>query len=307
MGFLDFLKGVGEVFASLARLLPNFPKFVLCFVKLLVVVILNWLIMLPGVNYVITWLLNCVVYLLTVLAKTVAMLCLYLAVGLVAMIDMFGGASGKRKNGVPMGNNSLGVRLKGFVALFSTCLEDPRGWFTVQRWHMSNSVSSLFGVYPCMTPCFRGYEPMTESGGLLCTTAQVGTPEFCSAAAITRVAEQMGYRPLPGADLSHSNCSYVENSLSGNQKSLVDTVCTQPKEYDNGFLRAACFERYCANPSSDDTGPRLCADLVANRTRVVPVEQQLLFIPVLLIAGAHGFYTMVSSLKTKQNEYSALQ
>jgi hypothetical protein len=265
---------------------------------LTVVVILNWLIMLPGVDYILTWILNGHVYLLTVLAKSAAMLCLFLAVGFVAMLDMFGGT---------MGNNSLGVRLKGFVALFSTCLNDPRGWFTVQRWHMSNSVSSLFGVYPCMTPCFRGYEPMLESGGLLCKTAQIGTPEFCSAAAITRVAERMGYRPLPGADLAHANCSYVENALTRNQKSLVDTVCTQPKEYDNGFLRAACFERYCANPSSDDTGPRLCADLVATRSRAVPVEQQLLFIPVLLFAGAHGFYTMVSSLKTKQKEYSALQ
>lgn len=293
MGFLDFLKGVGEVFASLARLLPNFPKFVLCFIKLTIVVILNWLIMIPGVNHIVTALLHGSEYLITWIAKTGTMLALFLAVGIVAFIDMF---AGQKKKGVPTGNG-LGTRLKSFVNIFTTCLNDPRAWFTVHRWHLSNSVSSLFGVYPCMSPCFRGYQPMTESGGLLCKRADTSTPEFCSAASITRVAEGMPYRPLPGAALSNQNCSHIEAGLTENQKNLVDTVCTQPGEYDNDFLRAVCFDRYCARPSSDDHGPRACADLVPYKSRIRPVTEQLIFIPVIVVAGAQFYYTMVSSVK----------
>lgn len=301
-GFIGFFKGVGEVFNTLARLLPNFPKFVLCFVKLTIVVVLNWLISIPGMDVVITFLIHVFNYLLIVIIKIVAMACMFAVVGLVAAVDtMFA----QKKNGVATGNNSLGGRLKYFVTLFTTCLNDPRAWFTVKRWHASNAVATAFGIYPCMNTCFGGYEPMAVSNGLLCKMSDPLTPEYCSAASVTRVAEGLPYRPLPGSSLSNAGCADVEAKLSAAQKNLVDSVCVQPQEYDNDFLRAVCFDRYCANPSSEDHGPRSCAALVPYQSRERPPTQQLVFVPILFIAGVQAFYTMVSSIASRQADYSA--
>lgn len=299
MGFLDFLKGVGQVFSALARLIPNFPKFVICLVKLIVISVIHMLLLIPGIDHVVTFLIHLRRYLISLVVKLVFPILMFLFVAIVALIDVILGDFS--------GNDTLGARMHRILSLFNTCLNDPRGWFTVRRWHRHNRYTRLFGVYPCMSPCFPGYEPEGMSGGMLCKKMSVESPEFCTAAAITRVAEGMPYRPLPFVSVSADDCRTREAAqLSENQKLLVRTVCQQPDEYDNEFLRVPCFERYCAYPSSDDVGPSTCVNLVPYKSRKAPVHQQLVMIVLLLVTGAQFFFTMVTSIRAKQDEFVQL-
>lgn len=299
MGFLDLLKGVGMVFSALARLIPNFPKFVICMIKLIIITNLHMFLSIPGVDYVMTFLIHLLRYLIIVSIRIVFPVLMFLFVAIVALIDViFGDFSG---------NDTVGARMHRILSLFNTCLNDPRGWFAIRRWHRHNMYTRLFGVFPCMSPCFSGYEPMPVSGGLLCKKVGLDSPEFCTAAAVTRVAEGMKYKPLPMVSVSSEDCRARESAqLSDNQKLLVQTVCQQPDEYDNEFLRVPCFERYCAYPTSDDVGPSTCANLVPYKSRKPSVNQQLLMIVVLMVAGAQFFFTMVTSIRAKQQEFVLL-
>eukprot|EP00873_Tetraselmis_striata_P033988 jgi/Tetstr1/454252/TSEL_041171.t1 len=294
---LNFFKGVAEVFSTLAKLLPNFPKFLMCFIKLLVISLVHMLLTIPGVDYVMIVWLNLRAYLLSAAARVIMPVLMFLFVALVALLDVLTADF--------TGTDTLGVKMHRVLSIFNTCLNDPRGWFSVRRWHRNNRFVRLFGVYPCMAPCYSGYEP--AGTGLVCKRIARDSPEFCTAAAVTRVAEGMPYRPLPSFAVSSDQCVAREaEQLSGNQRLLVRIVCGQPEEYDNEYLRVPCFERYCARPTSDDVGPSTCSELVPYKSRQGPVGNQLLLIFLLLITGSKFFFTMVTSFRSKQLEFEQL-
>jgi hypothetical protein len=256
--------------------------------------------MIDPVAYFMTFVVHAVRYLLAVVVKLLVSLFVFFMVSVVAFFDMIlGSFTGNR--------STLGERAFYIVSLVNTCLNDPRGWFVNRRWHRDNRFARAFGVYPCMTPCFPGYEPMPMSGGLLCKKISRDSPEYCTAAAITRVVEGLPYRPLPSFPISSDDCRWRENDrLSDNQKLLARTVCQQPEEYDNDFLRVPCYERFCANPVAGDTGPSTCENLVPFKSRKADVKGQLVMIGVLLVSGANFFFTTFTSIKSKQEEFKIL-
>ena len=300
---LGFFKGVFEVFGSLARLIPNFPKFVLCFIKLTVISLLHMLLLLPGVSHLTAFLMNLVPYLIMVTIRVVLPVLMFVLIGVLFVIDMFA----EQVSGQGGGGNSIGARCRRFIMLFNTCLNDPRAWFSQRRWHRGNGYQRLLGVYPCVSPCFQGYEPLRSSGGLLCKRISLKSPEFCTAAAVTRVVEGMRYRPLPGFAVGSQECREREaGRTTANQRALVRVACQQPGQFGNDFLRAPCFERYCAMPGDDETSPGTCASLVPLKDRRAGVPRQLLGGPVLVAAGCAFLYAAVTSLRAKQDEYKML-
>ena len=290
-GLTSFFKGVADVFNALATLIPNFPKLLICLVKIIVLAVLKLLLLIPGVDYAATAIIHTFPYLLGALVKIVFPVFMFVFVAVVALVDV---VLGNLSGGEP-----LGLRLHRIVALFNTCLNDPRGWFSVRRWHRNNRYSRLLGIAPCMSPCFDGYEPMSASGGLLCQKMSLEAPDFCTAAAVTRVAEGMPYFPVPRAAVSASDCG--GDHLSENQKLLVRLVCQQPDEYDNGFLRVPCFERYCAHPDSKEIGPSTCVNLVPYESKTSAAGQQLLYAVLVVSAGGIFFYTMIESIRAKRD------
>eukprot|EP00873_Tetraselmis_striata_P043786 jgi/Tetstr1/464050/TSEL_008855.t1 len=301
-----FLKGIvkafvtiGKVFAALAKLVTNFPKFLLCMVKLILISLLHMLMIIPGVDIFMTAVIHGVRYLLMVLTRIVFPILMFAFVAIFALVDVLLGDF--------TGGDTIGARMHRILSLFNTCLNDPRGWFSIRRWHRRNRFTRLFGVYPCMSPCYQGYEPMDMSGGLLCKKIGLDSPEYCTAAAVTRVAEGMKYYPLPAAEVSSPECREREAAqLSENQKILVRTVCQQPDEYENDYLRVPCFERYCAHPTSDETGPSTCVNLVPFKKRQGTGRQRTVMILILVISGSLFFFMMVTSIRAKQDEFVQL-
>lgn len=297
---IPLLALITALFVTVSAIMPGFGRLLLCFIKLVIVSIAYMLFMLDPLAYAMTFQLHLARYLLAITVKLLVSLFMFLMVAIVAFIDVIiGSFTGSRA--------TLGVRLFRVLSLFNTCLNDPRGWFATRRWHRDNRFVRAFGVYPCMSPCFRGYEPLPMSGGLLCKKMSIDSPEYCTAAAVTRVAEGLAYRPLPAVAVSSDECRWREaDTLSDNQKLLVRTVCEQPDEHDNDFLRVPCYERYCANPTPDDPAPSTCANMVPFKSRRADVKNQLIMIVVLLVAGAQYFFTMVTSIRAKQDEYMLL-
>jgi len=287
------------VYAALAALIPFFPQAIICTVKVAVIATLHMLLLIPGLDSATTFFLHVGRYLLAAAVKSLFPAILFVGVACVWLVDA---GTGKLA-----GPQNLGSRVHRVLSLFNTCLNDPRGWFSVRRWHRGNRHERLFGVYPCMSPCFRGFEPAPGSGGLLCKRMSLDSPEFCTAAAVTRVAEGLRYRPLPKVAVSDEGCRAREASgLSEHQKLLVRTVCQQPDEFDNAFLRVPCFERYCARPGSEDEGPSTCAGLVPYRRRIPPAKQHVVALVLLLVVGAYYFFSMVTSFRAKQDKYAIL-
>jgi hypothetical protein len=293
------LKSIGKVFITIGKLFTNFPKMVICFLKLLVIVAIRFILKVPGVNIVYAYAFYGPLYLVQLLVKLAVATFMFAFVALIAFIDVIFGNMTSTNNG---GASSIGARMTRFVMMFTSCFNDPRAWYTTRRWHRGNRYGMFMGVYPCMAPCWAGYEP--KPNGILCGRADPDSPDYCTAAAITRVAEGMSYTPKPGIALSGEDCADIE--MTPNQKNLVRLVCQQPEEYDNNFLRVACFERYCARPSDSDYGPSTCKSLVPYHNRRGSVNNQLAMMFLFLAGGACFFFTMSSALRTKQDEFVIL-
>ena len=297
---IPLLALITVLFVIVSAIMPGFGHLLLCFIKVAVIGLAYMLFTIDPIAYSMTFVVHLVKYLLAVIVKLLVSLLMFLMVAVVAFLDVIiGSFSGDR--------STLGVRLFRILSLFNTCLNDPRGWFTMRRWHKDNRFVRAFGIYPCMTPCHAGYEPAPMSGGLTCKKMSLDSPDYCTAAAVTRVAEGMAYRPLPKVEVSSDDCRWREaGTLSENQKLLVQTVCQQPDEYENDFLRVPCYERYCANPVPGDTGPSTCENLVPFKSRGADVKRQLLMIVVLLVVGSQYFFTTVTAIRAKQDEYTQL-
>lgn len=289
---------ISVLFVIVSSIMPGFGHLLFCFIKVVIIGLIYLLFQIDPIAYFWTFIIHLLRYIINITVKLLVSLLMFLMVSIVAFIDVIiGSFSG--------GKATLGTKLFYILSLFNTCLNDPRGWFTMRRWHKDNRFTRAFGVYPCMAPCFRGYEPSPMSAGLSCRKISTDSPEYCTAAAVTRIAEGMHYRPLPKFSVSSEECRWRESdTLSDNQKLLVRTVCEQPDEYDNDFVRVPCYERYCANPESG--GPSTCEDMVPFKSRKTGVKNQLLMIIVLMIVGSKYFFTMVTAIRSKQDEFVLL-
>lgn len=299
MGFLDFLKGVGMVFEALAKLVPNFPKLVICMIKLIIISILYMLLSIPGIDILTTVLIHAPRYLLSIIIPVFIPLIIFIFVAIVALFDVILGSM--------FSGESTGAKMFRVISLFTTCVNDPRGWYRQRVWHRNNRFVRAFGVYPCMTPCFSGYEPSPFSGGMMCKRRDKGTPEYCTAAAVTRVLEGMSYKPAARVAVSSRDCDAFEKErMSDNQAALVRVVCEQPAEHGNDNVRVPCYERYCARPALGEKGPGSCLALVPFDSSSMP-KMHVGIVPLLLFGGCVFFFSMVGSLRGRRVEYSRLE
>lgn len=246
---MGVLEDIGDFFNSLGNLFRNFPKLVICLFKLTLVSLTYGL--LKAIPELATFLAYWPRYGLMATMRIVVPLCVMALVWLVSLVDS---------------SSSVGVKMSKFLSLVMSCTNDPRGWYTVRRWHTDNKFGRAMGIYPCLSPCFRGYEPMHSSSSVLCKKAVEG-PDFCPAAIATRAADG---HPVPSG--AHSpggrDCQSRADALSVHQTSVARSVCDQAEFFGKRSILAPCFELVCDGMADSATAAG-CARLVPSHERAV--------------------------------------
>lgn len=261
--------------AAFSGFIGRIAKDIVCLVKVLILVLINFIVSIPGVDIVTTIWLNIFAYLLVMVPRILVSLFLFTCVAIVAFIDV---TLGQIAFG---GNSSIGRALAGLFRMTNTCLSDPRAWYINKRWHKGNFHSKLMGFFPCMAPCGGVYQP--QMFGVLCGIAPRDAPPFCPQAAVTRATEGISTPQTRSTSKTDEACSSLP--IDGIQNDLIFAACHQTSQFTSKGMRSACYDMFCRNPSSEEEF-LMCSQTVPGDVSLENVAVSTLWnAPIVLMLG----------------------